>query len=108
MPTQFSPTPSKLALVSTQTWEEFPHLWAVLRDRLFGLLQAAGVAGLRVDGAAVQVVRAGGQHGINIRGIGECDEPETPRAARLGVLHSVHQSILVKLELIFSIAKFSN
>ena len=59
----------------------------MLRSRLLGLLQAARVARLGVDGAAVQVVRAGGDHGINVARVGEGDKSEAPRAARLGVLH---------------------
>ena len=44
----------------------FQHLGAVLRGRLLRLLRAAGVARLRVDGAAVQVVGARCQHGVNV------------------------------------------
>ena len=38
----------------------------MLRGRLLRLLRAAGVARLGVDGAAVQVVGARGQHGVNV------------------------------------------
>ena len=59
----------------------------MLRGRLLGLLHAPGVAGLGVDGAAVQVVRAGGEDVVDVAGVGEGHEPEAARPPGLSVLH---------------------
>ena len=63
------------------------YLVAELSRSLFRLLQAAGVAGLGVDGAPVEVVRAARDHLFDVFRVGERDEAEPPRAARLRVLH---------------------
>ena len=55
--------------------------------RLFWFLLTSWVAGLRVDGPAVQRVRPRGEDGVDLARVLEGHEPEPPRPPRLGVLH---------------------